>query len=70
MFATMDSGSDSSSSDSDEDVQVGDNEAGFETIANGTPEAFELRGHPKNIEETWGRGTVDMVDPNAKVADI
>ena len=68
----MDSGSDSSSSDSDEDVQVGDNEAGIETMANGTPEDFSnVRGFPKAITDTWLRGTAtDKVDPNGKVLSI
>ena len=68
----MDSGSDSSSSDSDEDVQVGDNEAGIETMANGTPEDFSnVRGFPKAITDTWLRGTAtDKVNPDGKVDDI
>jgi len=39
-------------------------------MANGTPEVFPLRGNPKAVAATWARGTVDMVDPNGKVADI
>jgi len=39
-------------------------------MANGTPEVFPLRGNPKSIPATWARGTVDMVDPDGKVADI
>ena len=51
-------------------IQLGDNEAGLELMANGTPEVFPLRGHPKSVPSTWARGTVDMVDPDGKVADI
>ena len=51
-------------------VQLGDNDAGLELMANGTPETFPLRGHKKSVPETWARGTVDMVDPNGKVAKI
>lgn len=29
-----------------------------------------MRGHPKALLATWARSTVDMVDPNGKVADI
>jgi len=39
-------------------------------MANGTPEVFPLRGHPKAVPATWARGTVDMVDPDGKVANI
>lgn len=51
-------------------VQIGDNESGLEVMANGTPETFPLRGNPKTVQQTWARGTVDMVDPDGKVADI
>jgi hypothetical protein len=47
-----------------------DNEAGLEVMANGSAETFPLRGNPKAITATWARGTVDMVDPDGKVADI
>jgi hypothetical protein len=36
-------------------------------MANGTPEVFPLRGHPKAIAATWERGTTNMVDPDGKV---
>jgi len=39
-------------------------------MANGTPEVFPLRGNPKAIAATWARGTVDMVDPDGKLAKI
>jgi len=39
-------------------------------MANGSAETFPLRGHPTKIESTWVRGTVDMVDPDGKVAKI
>jgi|TARA_B110001450_G_C17549394_1_gene452001 hypothetical protein len=39
-------------------------------MANGGIEVFPLRGHPKAISATWDRGTVNMVDPDGKVADI
>jgi len=51
-------------------IQLEDNDAGLELMANGTPEIFPLRGNPKSVPSTWARGTVDMVDPNGKVADI
>ena len=51
-------------------IQLEDNEAGLELMANGTPETFPLRGNPKTVPETWARGTVNMVDPNGKVAKI
>jgi hypothetical protein len=51
-------------------VQLEDNESGLEVMANGTAETFPLRGHPKSVPATWARGTVDMVDPDGKVADI
>ena len=51
-------------------IQLEDNDAGLELMANGTPETFPLRGHKKSVPETWARGTVDMVDPNGKVAKI
>jgi len=59
-----------SSSDSDEDLQLADNESGLEVMANGSAETFPLRGHPKSIPATWVRGTTDMVDPDGKVAKI
>jgi len=59
-----------SSSDSDEDLQLADNESGLEVMANGSAETFPLRGNPKSIPETWVRGTTDMVDPDGKVAKI
>ena len=40
-------------------MRKGDNIAGLEIMANGTPEVFPLRGHPTAIEATWARGTTD-----------
>ena len=52
-------------------IQLADNDSGIETMANGTPEDFSnVRGFPKEITKTWARGTTDMVDSDAGVADI
>ena len=39
-------------------------------MANGSAETFPLRGHPTSLEQTWSRGTTDMVDSDGKVAKI
>ena len=40
-------------------MRRGDNVAGLEIMANGTPETFPLRGNRKTIEATWVRGTTN-----------
>jgi hypothetical protein len=40
-------------------------------MANGTPETFPLRGHPRTLQQIWSHNSaVDGVDSNGKVADI
>ena len=51
-------------------IQLGDNVAGIDIQANGTPVRHALAlNDVGGVRGTWERGTTNMVDDNGKVAD-